>query len=167
MRFARFSALALITGLLVAMLPVSNASAATSWSCFVSKRAERSFTAKMNQARSSRDLGTLTLDKQLSRVARKHSQKMAVENDVFHTNRTRLGQKVTRWYTLSENVGRGGTVASTHEAFMASEGHRANILYPSFKHVGVGTVNKNGIIYVSVVFEGSRDPGTTLSPPSC
>lgn len=167
MKFARLAVLALLTGLIVSSLPALHASAGTSWSCFHSKRTERRFTAKMNSARADHGLGNYTLDKQLSRVARQHTQAMVSAGEVFHSDRTKLGKKVTRWYTLSENVGRGATVSGMHKAFMASEGHRANILYSSFKHVGVGTVKKDGIIYVSVVFEGYRDPGTTLSPPSC
>lgn len=169
MTFAKRTAVGLVLGLLVATIASvgSSSAATTSWSCFKPKASERAFTEKMNKARTSRGLGKVTLDKQMSRVARKHSAEMAEKQSVFHSSRTKLGQKITRWRLLAENVGRGGTVARTHKGFMASPGHRYNILYPSFTYVGVGTVKRNGIIYVSVVFESSRDPGTTLSPPSC
>lgn len=169
MGLAKHTVVGLLTGLILATVPVlSTASASTtSWSCFNHKKVERNFHRKMNSERSTRSLDAYRLDKQLSLVARKHSVAMAKQDAVFHTSDAKLARKVTRWKTLSENVGRGTDVKRTHFAFMSSSGHRANILHSSFRHVGVGTVTKNGVLYVSVVFEGARDPGTTLSTPSC
>jgi uncharacterized protein YkwD len=162
-------AFGLVAGLLMATVPASGVASAsrTSWNCYDYKDAEKAFAKKMNLARSSRDQGKMQLDKQLSKVARRHAYSMANEKDLFHSNMTRLGKRVTRWRTLGENVGMGGSVGSLHEAFMASPGHKANILYGGFEHMGVGTVQKNGTLYVTVVFEGANDPGTTLSPPRC
>jgi uncharacterized protein YkwD len=163
------TAFGLIAGLLLATVPASGVASAnrTSWNCYDFKRAEKSFARKMNLARSSRSQSKMQLDKQLSKVARRHAYSMANEKDLFHSNMTRLGRRVTRWRTLGENVGVGGSVSSLHKAFMASPGHKANILYGGFEHMGVGTVNKNGTLYVTVVFEGADDPGTTLNPPGC
>ena len=163
------TAFGLIAGLMLATVPASGVASAsrTSWNCFDHKRAERQFARKMNMARDSRGSSKMSLDKQLSKVARRHAYAMANETDLFHSNMTRLGQRVTNWRTLGENVGMGGSVDSLHRAFMASPGHKANILYGGFEHMGVGTATKNNTLFVTVVFEGARDPGTTLSPPRC
>lgn len=163
------TAFGLVAGLLLATVPATGVASAnrTSWNCYDFKRAEKRFARKMNLARSSRDHSKMLLDKQLSRVARRHAYAMASEKDLFHSNMTRLGNRVTRWRTLGENVGVGGSVDSLHRAFMASPGHKANILYKGFRHMGIGTVQKNGTLYVTVVFEGAKDPGTTLTPPRC
>ena len=168
MKSTKRIAVGLIAGLMLASLPPTGAAASrTSWACFDHKRAEKRFARRMNTARSNRDVRKMVLDKQLSKVARNHARTMARDNDLFHSNMTRLGQRVTRWRTLGENVGMGGSVDSLHKAFMASPGHKANILLGGFRHVGVGTFKKHGTLFVTVVFEGAEDPGTTLKPPSC
>ena len=169
MKFLKRTSFGLIAGLMLATVPASGVASASraSWACYEYKGAEKQFASKMNTARSSRNESKLILDKQLSKVARRHARSMANDNDLFHSNMTQLGQRVTRWRTLGENVGMGGSVDSLHQAFMASPGHKANILYGSFKHVGVGTSESNGTLFVTVVFEGAEDPGTTLSPPRC
>ena len=121
----------------------------------------------MNQARRNHGLERMRLDKQLSKVARRHSKRMARHSALFHSSMTKLGQIVTRWRLLAENVGRGDGIAAIHRAFMKSSAHKANILRGALRHVGVGVVRRSGTIYVSVVFESRRDPGTTLSPPRC
>ena len=162
-------AFGLIAGLMLATVPASGVASAsrTSWSCFNHKLAEQQFARKMNLARSSRSQSKMQLDKQLSKVARRHAWAMANEKDLFHSDMNRLGRRVTNWRTLGENVGMGGSVSSLHQAFMASPGHKANILYGGFEHMGVGTVQKHGTLFVTVVFEGAKDPGTTLNPPRC
>jgi uncharacterized protein YkwD len=163
------TAFGLVAGLLLATVPASGVASASrmSWSCYDFKGAEKKFAREMNLARSSRSQARMVLDKQLSKVARRHTRAMANAKDLFHSNMTRLGERVTRWRTLGENVGMGGSVDSLHRAFMASPGHKANILYGGFRHMGVGTAEKNGTLYVTVVFEGAEDPGTTLNPPRC
>lgn len=44
------------------------------------------------------------------------------------------------WKKLGENVGRGGTIAVVHDAYMNSPGHRANILDPAFNQMGAAAV---------------------------
>jgi uncharacterized protein YkwD len=45
------------------------------------------------------------------------------------------------WRKLGENVGRGGSIAAIHAAYLASPGHRANILDPSFRLIGTAAVS--------------------------
>jgi len=57
------------------------------------------------------------------------------------------------WRKLGENVGRGPSIAAVHQGFMGSPGHRANVLDPSFTHMGTGAaVGANGVVYVVQVF---------------
>ncbi|HEY7606144.1 MAG TPA: hypothetical protein VID07_05150, partial [Actinomycetes bacterium] len=65
------------------------------------------------------------------------------------------------WVWLGQNVGCGslgsdGLAASVRRiqnAFMASSGHRRNILYRNANLFGTGTWIKDGIIWVTVNFE--------------
>ncbi|WP_436795309.1 CAP domain-containing protein [Actinospongicola halichondriae] len=57
------------------------------------------------------------------------------------------------WKRLGENVGYStASISRVHDQFMASSGHRANILDRRFTHVGVGVAKGNGRTYVVHVF---------------
>jgi uncharacterized protein YkwD len=169
MKSAKRLSIALVAGIMFSSVsPVAPASAGrASWRCWQYKSTEKSFAGKMNTARTLRGRPKMHLDKHLSRVARRHAWIMSQDNDLFHSNMDSLARRVTRWRTLGENVGMGYGVSSLHQAFMASPGHRANILAGDYRHVGVGTAQRHGTLFVTVVFEGARDPGTTLPPPRC
>ena len=167
LRLTKRTAVAIVIGVFAGMIGFSGSAQAGSWTCFHQKDAERRFTKKMNYARSQKGLAKMRLDKQMSRVARIHSKQMADRNYIYHSSPNELMSRITRERLLSENVGRGGDVSGVHKAFMGSSAHRDNILRSSWRHVGVGTVTSNGVLYVTVVFESRQDPGTTVNPPSC
>jgi len=161
-----FLGLCLLAGALA--VPSLQASASNRSRCWKSSDSERAFVRKMNRSRARKDLRKLSLDPELSRVARKHTNEMVADDELFHTGMDRLGRWVTRWTTLGENVGFGGDVAGLHKAFMRSPTHRANILLARFNHVGVSTARDDqGKLWVTVVFESATNPGTTLRMPRC
>jgi uncharacterized protein YkwD len=54
---------------------------------------------------------------------------------------------------IGENVGRGPDIESIHQAFMLSDGHRANVVDPEYNWIGTGYARSNtGVVYVAVVF---------------
>ena len=138
---------------------------AGSGSCYSYSTKDRSLAQRTNRARARHDIGRLSLDPQLSYVAKRHSRSMASKYTLYHT--ASLGSLVTRWRSLGENVGYAGSVKKVHRAFMNSAGHKANILKPGYRNFGVGVVKKGGRIWATVVFEARRNPGTTLKMPSC
>jgi uncharacterized protein YkwD len=152
---------AVATGTILSATPATPAAAT---SCWHYHRSERSFAAKVNHARATRGISKLQRDKQLTVVARRHSREMAQANNLYHTPDSTLAYRVTNWRVLGENIGVGSSIKSLHRAFMDSAPHRANLLYSSFRHVGVGVVRKHDRIWVTFVFESAIDPGTTLTP---
>ena len=69
----------------------------------------------------------LALKSDLVTIARNHSKKMAADGTIYHNNN--LGNEISgNWYAAGENVGMGPDCKSVHDAFMASPGHKANIL---------------------------------------
>ena len=140
--------------------PATTASAGAN--CYRFKDSERDFARKINTARGLAGAHRLELDKQLSKVARKHTWEMNKSNTLFHTPSGKLGWRVTRWNHLGENVGAGQTVTSLHQAFMNSPAHRSNVLDRDYRHVGVGVYKDNNYMWVTVVFESERNPGTRL-----
>ncbi len=146
----------LVSLLLATLIPAGTASAA----CYSPNRAERKFASLINTARTS--VTNLRLDPELSKAAKVHAREMVRANSLYHTPSDTLRRRVTNWSTLGENVGVGGGVTSLHQAFMNSPAHRDNILYSSFRHVGVGVIKKDGRMWVTVIFEARSDPGSPL-----
>ena len=144
---------------------VAGSSASADGSCYWYSKKDRLLAKKTNAARANAGVRKLSLDPQLSRVARRQARAMARKWSLYHT--PSLGSLVTRWRTLGENVGYAGSVKRVHRAYMRSSPHRANILKSSYRHVGVGVKKKGGRVWTSVVFESRRNPGTTLKMPSC
>lgn len=118
--------------------------------------------ARINASRSANGLPALANHGSLVSFARNHSVAMAGTDSIWHSSN--LGSAASGWSRIGENVGRGPNVPTLHAAFMASSGHRANIL-GDFTHAGVGTyVTDAGMMYVTVVFMKSKSaPATTTT----
>lgn len=113
---------------------------------------EAGFLAKINASRATHGLAPLSVDGGLTSHARKHTQDMMDADGIFHSSSGELKAAAgSGWSKLGENVGRGGTVDTLHQAFMKSPGHKANVL-GDYNKVGIGTGTKDGVLYVTVVF---------------
>ncbi len=122
---------------------------------------EGDFFSRANEARSSAGLRGYSGPSDLVAVARRQAQRMASEGRIYHN--PNLDSEVDNWQAVGENVGMGGDVASIHQAFMNSAGHRANIVDRDFTEVGMGTAtDAGGKIYVAQVF---RQPQRSSAPP--
>lgn len=123
--------------------------------------AESDFVARIAGERSSRGLGALQTKADLVVVARRHAERMADRGQEYHN--PALGDEVQGWQVVGENVGRGPDVESLHEAFMASQTHKDQILYPGYTELGVGVVKSksDGALYVVQIF---RQPMAASEP---
>jgi uncharacterized protein YkwD len=117
---------------------------------------ENNFTYRLNHARIIRGIPALHVRASLVRVARAQAARMASRDLLYHN--PNLTTDVTNWQFVGENVGYGPSPRSIHRAFMHSPPHRANILDRDYTQVGIGSVTKNGRIWVAQVF---RRPMTT------
>jgi uncharacterized protein YkwD len=151
----------------LALLAVSldAGSAHAGGSCYWYSKKDRQLAKKTNATRANAGVRKLSLDPHLSRVAKRQARTMARKWTLYHT--PSLGSLVTRWRSLGENVGYASTVKAVHRAYMGSAVHKANILKSTYRHMGVGVKKKGGYVWTAVVFESRRNPGTTLSMPSC
>ena len=129
---------------------------------------EAGFLAKINASRAANGLAALSVDGGLRSHARKHTQDMIDADKIYHSTGDELKAAAgAGWSKLGENVGRGGTVDSLHKAFMASPGHKANIL-GDYNYAGIGTASSDGVLYVTVVFmkKGGGPTTTTTTAPA-
>lgn len=101
----------------------------------------------VNVERANAGLSALKNDWELARVAEDKSQDMHDKGYFSHTSPT-YGSPFTmmqnygiKYKAAGENIAKGQqTAAEVVEAWMNSEGHRANILNKNYTHIGVGYV---------------------------
>jgi uncharacterized protein YkwD len=149
--FARIALVAALATGLSALAP-SSASAAT-----VGTRGK--MYQATNRSRLNHEIRRVDIHYRISRLARRHSVRMAREGSIFHTSRTVIQNTYldgVRWSTWGENVGvTPGTIAELQGAFMDSPLHRANILNTRFRRVAVGTYrDDDGLLWVTIFFYG-------------
>ncbi|HEX2810249.1 MAG TPA: CAP domain-containing protein, partial [Kineosporiaceae bacterium] len=109
----------------------------------------------VNQQRITAGCRALTISPILITVARAHSKEMSDSSGGIKHNsadgRTPFQRMTAAGYSYSvaaENIAAGqSTAAAVMAAWMASEGHRANILNCGLTQIGVGTVYKAGSQY--------------------
>jgi hypothetical protein len=144
-----------VLALLLSLLPFLPAPAVAS------SGVESSFISAINRERAAAGLPDVVVTSDLTAAARRHSGVMAGASDLHHN--PDLGGSVGGWRKIGENVGRGPSVDAIHNAFMASPGHRDNILDPDWTQVGVGVVEAGNTIWVTEMF---RDPLAAEPTPS-
>ena len=100
-----------------------------------------------NAERAKQGLSPLTLDTELSKVARIKSQDMKDNNYFSHTSPTYgspfdMMQKYGISYSYAaENIAQGQTTPEeVVKAWMNSQGHRENIMNANYTHIGIGYV---------------------------
>lgn len=113
----------------------------------------------LNNDRKTNGLGELTLDPELSRIARIKSCDMRDNRYFAHESPTygRVSDMLKKFgYPFSgagENIAHHATVEKAQAAFMSSEGHRRNILSSAWTKVGIGICyDRNGYIYATQIF---------------
>ncbi len=108
-----------------------------------------------NESRERHELPKLRLNRDLTVIARRHSQAMAQNDELFHTTDVDIYLRWLSWHVWGENVGyTPRDVASVQHAFMNSAPHREHILNPAFREVAIGTVRVGGTLWVTLFFYG-------------
>lgn len=99
----------------------------------------------VNSERSKVGCSPLVVNAKLAKAAQDHSKDMAAHRNMSHTGSdgSSPGDRIQRagysWSTYGENVAYGYTTPeSVMAGWMASPGHKRNILDCSFKEIGVG-----------------------------
>jgi uncharacterized protein YkwD len=105
--------------------------------------------ADINHTRAVHGLRPLHARAGLMDYARSHARSMARHGYLFHTANFNV---ICCWSAIAENVGVNGTVHRAHRAFMRSAPHRANILNPRLRGVGVGVIRHDGHLWVTEIF---------------
>jgi uncharacterized protein YkwD len=109
--------------------------------------AERAMLELVNQERTSRGLPPLQPDPTLQAAARGHAVDMWRQGYFAHrgadgrTPAQRMQAAGATFGTAGENLALAPNVETAHRGLMESPGHRANILNPGFRRVGIGVAD--------------------------
>lgn len=136
--------------LALAALVVAMAAVLVDTSAADATTAEYEFFTRLNRARVIHGRPGLARKYELTLVARAQALRMASSGTLYHNPNLRTA--VSNWRWVGENVGYGPTTLAVHRAFMASPGHRANVLDRDYSQVGVGVVRRGGRVWVAEVF---------------
>ena len=100
----------------------------------------------VNAERARYGLPALKVNPQLVQLARLKAKDMVENNYFSHTSPTygspfeMMRKSNVTYLYAGENLAGASTVEAAHQALMNSPGHRANILNPSFKEIGIAVV---------------------------
>jgi len=114
-------------------------------------RAEHTEFRYTNSDRTSRSIPALRLSAKISRLAHRHSERMAAKHRMFDNCLDCL-LNAHAWSVVGENVGYASTVRKMNTTFMHSPPHRSNILHKAFTRVGMGVVKSGGLVWVTEIF---------------
>lgn len=115
----------------------------------------------INDERTKANLGALTLDEELTPVARQHAKDMFARSYFSHispegqTPFDRIRAANIRFVVAGENLAIAQNLLLAHDGLMNSPGHRANILRKTFGRVGIGILD--GGIYGLMVTQNFRN----------
>ena len=148
----------------VFLLLLALALAPTSEAATTQTRAEQSLVQVVNDVRTAHNLRPLRVDAHLVEAARAHSSTLLRANVFEHGSfAERIVSHGGRGPAFGENLawgtGRFASARSIVGAWMASPGHRANLLRPGWTRIGIGALNgrflgRNGATVVTSDFAG-------------
>jgi uncharacterized protein YkwD/uncharacterized membrane protein required for colicin V production len=113
----------------------------------VEPQTEEAMLELVNKERTSRGLVPLVMDEKLREVARAHADDMFKRGYFAHNTPegvdpfARMQAAGIVFGTAGENLALAPELNIAHEGLMNSPGHRANILNPSFRKVGIGVLD--------------------------
>ncbi|MBK8407236.1 MAG: CAP domain-containing protein [Sandaracinaceae bacterium] len=125
----------------------------------------------INMLRAAESLGPLVSHAGLMQAARGHSAEMAQAQALAHVSPTtgspadRASAAGVRALRVTQNISRRPSAMAAHEAILASEAHRAQLLDPNATHIGVGLAQGTDGIYLTELM-ARLVPEPALPPPS-
>ena len=125
----------LLSSVILCLIAAGPASAAPSG-------AERAVITEVNRVRAAHGLAGLRVDLRLERAARSHSRTIlrtgSFSHGSFHRRLAGFGARGAVGENLGWGVGSRASAQAIVAAWLASPSHRANLLRPGFRRIGVG-----------------------------
>jgi uncharacterized protein YkwD len=124
----------------------------------IDEETEKKMIELVNGERKNNGVGLLTIRQELVPVARAHAKDMWERSYFSHYSPEgkdvgdRLEESRINYSFAGENLALAPTLAIAHDGLMNSPGHRANILNPKFKQIGIGVIDNgyDGKMFVQI-----------------
>lgn len=129
---------------------------------------EAAFVDRINELRESQGLGPLAIDQELVSAAQSWAVQIRSNGALSHAEDLSIGV-TSQWAKLGENVGVANSdqFNELFDAFVNSPGHYANLVDPSFTHIGVGVVyDDQGRMWTAHRFMAKVEVTTTTVAPT-
>src|SRR3954464_10811936 len=126
---------------------------------------EAVFIDGVNGARRDAGVGAIRVSSDLVAIARRHSAEMAAHGQIYHN--ANLGNEVSGWQAIAENVGDGTSASYVNNLFLQSAPHHKNMVDGRWVDMGIGVVWSGDHLYVTEVFrqpEASAQPAPAPAP---
>lgn len=117
---------------------------------------EKELLTLINKQRSAYGLSNLSFDTALQKTARAKAEDLVANNYFAHNSKTygtpfeMMKSFGVTYKTAGENIAGNSTLEGAVNAWMNSQGHRANILNSAYNLTGIGVVKSNTYGYVMV-----------------
>jgi len=110
----------------------------------------------VNCERTKKNLRPLTRKSELDAFARRRAETMAAANDLFHTDRNDLKNKIGHQSNyLGESVARGPSIRIIHKQMVERTGDLTNMLKLEYGQMGMATARgANSELYLCQIFRG-------------
>lgn len=143
--------IALATAMVLPLLPATPADAADARTA---KQIKNRIEYLINRERARHSVGRLRPHARTRYWAKDHSREMARARRIYHDSR--LAYEVPRnARAFGENVARttaNDAARAAMRMFMASSGHRRNILYGQYRRMGIGVAKRGNYTYITQRF---------------
>lgn len=106
----------------------------------------------VNEARSSVGVRPVESHPTLTAKAQSWAEVLAARGSLAHSNLSEGAG--AGWHALGENVAMAGSADEAHRLFLNSANHRNTMLSGRYTHIGVGTAESGGRLFVVQVYGG-------------
>src|SRR3954447_12448369 len=124
---------------------------------------EAVFIDGVNGARRDAGVGAIRISSDLVAIARRHSAEMATRGQIYHN--ANLGNEVSGWQAIAENVGDGTSASYVNNLFLQSAPHHKNMVDGRWADMGIGVVWSGDHLYVTEVFRQPEAAQAAPPPP--
>lgn len=149
----------LLLGSLILPFPAGASSLEAHYTTASLSAQEQSAGNLLNSDRARYALAPLSIDPELSLIARIKSEDMRDNQYFSHTSptygdvRSMLRHFGLEFSAAGENIARHATIEKAQAAFLSSPGHRRNIMSSAYTRVGLGVaLDPKGFVYLTQIF---------------
>jgi uncharacterized protein YkwD len=108
----------------------------------------------VNHYRARHDVPLLRMDRDVVRIAQRHSVRMASSSTLFHSSDMWTKLRTQNASCWGENIGMGPSVWRVFKAWVHSSEHRANMLNRRYRRTGIGVARAHGYLWITMIFYG-------------